>query len=272
MTSSSTVVYLSSLLLEKNRWNGKGPSLLVSDWMGYIGEAGYAGVDLWMNHLRFTSRSEWELIQEQSQASDLSLACISATVPTDASDKSQRLREAIIEACDYFNPDSLRFAFTDPNREGFGKKIQSGELEFMNTWSKDLPRETGLIFEAGNLSFEDLLLARETLDPKRFKAAIQPFLMSANDLEKSLKIEGKFICNLGVQAKQGKDWILLADKSAEIKQAVAFIRKEKFTGTWTLEGTDGMGAKAEDIDEIFDNAESDLNFLVDAINMKEVKK
>ena len=97
MAISGTDVHLSTLLMEKNRWNGKGPSLLVSDWIEPIGEAGFAGLDLWMNHLRFASRSEWDIIKEMSAESDLNLAFISATIPSDSSDKSQRLRDSILE-------------------------------------------------------------------------------------------------------------------------------------------------------------------------------
>ena len=110
MTISGTAVNLSTLLMEKNRWNGKGPSLLVSEWIEPIGEAGFAGLDLWMNHLRFASRSEWDIIKDLSTDSDLDLAFISATIPSDNSDKSQRLRDSILEACDFFRPVSLKFS------------------------------------------------------------------------------------------------------------------------------------------------------------------
>ena len=268
MTLSNTVVYFSSQLLEKNRWNGKGPSFIVSDWMGYIGEAGYAGVDLGMNQLKLSSRSEWELIKEKAEDNDLALAYITATVPTDDSVKSQRLREAIIEACDYFNPDNLRFTFTEPNREGFVKPIKSSDFEMMNNWAKDLPRETNLVFESGDSSLKVITEAQEFLNAKRFKGTVSPFLMSLADLEPSIKLPENFICNLSVQTKLGADWTLLTDSEAEIKKRISLIKKLGYAGTWTLDYTDGMGAKVEDIDFVFDNAEVDLNFLVDAWTAK----
>src|SRR4051812_28022730 len=112
MSLSGSAVYLSTILLEKNRWNGKGPSLLVSDWIEETGEAGFVGLEVWMNHLLFSSRSEWELIKERSAESDLPISLISATLPADASDKSQRFRDSVIEACDYFRPDGLKFSLS----------------------------------------------------------------------------------------------------------------------------------------------------------------
>jgi len=56
MAMAGSTILLSTRLLEKNRSNGKGPSLLVSDWMEAVGEAGFGGIELWMNHLFFSSR------------------------------------------------------------------------------------------------------------------------------------------------------------------------------------------------------------------------
>src|SRR5690606_5291368 len=116
MSITGPAIYLSTLLLEKNRSNGKGPSLLVSDWIEETAEAGFAGLEVWMNHLHFSSRSEWELIRERTGESSLPFAFISASLPADTSDKSRRYLDSVLEACDYFGPDGLKFSLTDPAR------------------------------------------------------------------------------------------------------------------------------------------------------------
>src|SRR5688572_3109823 len=132
MPITGSAIYLSTILLEKNRWNGKGPSLLVSDWMEPIGEAGFSGLEIGMNHLLFASRSEWELIKEKALESDLTLALISSVIPADASDKSRRLRDTLLEACDYFRPDGLKFSLVEDARAKGGDIAE--RLEFVKDW------------------------------------------------------------------------------------------------------------------------------------------
>jgi hypothetical protein len=267
MAISGSAVYLSTMLLEKNRWNGKGPSLLVSDWMEPIGEAGFAGLDIWMNHLRFSSRSEWELIKDMAADSDLALALISATVPTDNSDKSQRLRESILEACDYFRPDGLKLSLAEDARLRGPVAVPVESLEFIRTWGQDVPREIGLLFDAGEgpSSLDALALARKTLSGDRYKAVLHPFLLPPRRFEAALEASGDFIANLGVQAKKDGEWILIEDEPDAHFQVLAAARTHGFKGTWSLEYTKGIGLPGEDIDDLFDNAEKDLNFMIESM-------
>ncbi|MDB5049823.1 MAG: hypothetical protein JWO30_2894 [Fibrobacteres bacterium] len=259
MAITGSDVYLSTLLLEKNRFNGKGPSLLVSDWIEETGEAGFAGLEIWMNHLLFSSRSEWELIQERSSESDLPISLISATLPADSSDKSQRFRDSVIEACDYFRPDGLKFNLSDAKATGLDS------LGFIKEWSRDVPRDISLLFDGGEgVGSGELAIARKTLGGGRYKAVLHPFLFAPKELEKVLDAAGDFIANLGVQAKQGGECILLEENAAEHLKIISATRARGFKGTWSLEFTKGVGAAKESIENMFDNAEKDLNFLIEA--------
>ncbi len=259
MAISGSAVYLSTLLLEKNRWNGKGPSLLVSDWMEETGEAGYAGLEIWMNHLLFSSREEWELIKERSSESDLPISLISATLPVDASDKSQRYRESIIEACDYFRPDAFKFSFAEAKGGGLDS------LEYAKEWCRDIPREIGMLFDGGeSVDAEALNAARAALDGDRFKAVLHPFLYLPGELSEGLKSAGDFVANLGVQAKREGKWILLEENAEENLKVIAAVRESGFKGTWSLELSKGADLPKLDIEGLFDNAEKDLNFLIEA--------
>ncbi len=259
MASIGSAVYLSTFLLEKNRINGKGPSLLVSDWIEEAGEAGFSGLEIWMNHLLFSSRSEWELIRDRSSEADFPISMISAVVPADSSDKSQRYRDAIIEACDYFRPNGLKFSL--PGGKGIGPE----SLDSIKEWSRDVPREIGLLFDGGeNAGPAEIETARKVLEGERYKAVLHPFLFAPKELEKALTVAGDFIANLGVQAKLGGEWILLEDNAAENRRIIAATHAKGFKGTWSMEYTKGAGLKGEIIEDLFDNAEKDLNFLIES--------
>ena len=259
MAITGSAVYLSTFLLEKNRWNGKGPSLLVSDWMEEGGEAGYAGLEIWMNHLHFSSREEWELIKERSAESDLPISLISAALPADASDKSQRYRESLIEACDYFRPDGLKFTLSDARSSGLDS------LEFVKEWSRDVPREIALWFDSGETVEADVLAAaRAALPGDRYKAVVHPFLYEPAKFSEILKASGDFVANLGVQAKKDGKWILLEENAEEHLRIIAEAREQGFKGVWSMELAKGAGLSGENVEMLFDNAEKDLNFLVEA--------
>jgi hypothetical protein len=265
MPLNGSPIYLSTMLLEKNRSNGKGPSLLVSDWMEPISEAGFGGLEIWMNHLRFSSRSEWELIRELGQEADLATAMIASALPIDASDKSQRLRESILEACDYFRPEGLKLALGGAGEEA---------LDFLRTWSRDVPRDIGLYFDCpeGEGGVSGLEAVREALSGGRFRAVIHPFLFSSSEFEKALETYGDFIGNLGVQCGKGGQWAQLAESQDLVLKILAAARKRGYKGAWTLEYTKGAGLPKEDIEALFDNAEADLNFLTDILARTAVEK
>lgn len=257
MTISGSAVNLSTLLLEKNRFNGKGPSLLVSEWMEEAGEAGFAGLEIWINHLLFSSRSEWEAIMDHSRDSDLPISALVAALPVDGSDKSQRFRDSVIEAIDYFRPDALKFTLPDPRSpEG---------LEFAKEWSRDVPRDTNLLFDGGEaFGAEAVAEARKALEGGRFKAVLHPFQIAPAELDAALAAAGDFVGNLGVQAKKAGKHILLEESGEEPRKIIAAARAKGFKGDWTLEFTKGTGLPGEDIEGQFDNAEKDLNFLIEA--------
>jgi sugar phosphate isomerase/epimerase len=257
MAISGSAINLSTLLLEKNRANGKGPSLLVSEWIEDAGEAGFAGLEVWINHLLFASRSEWELIRERAGEADLPIAAIAAALPVDGSDKSQRFRDAVIEASDYFRPGNLKLALADMRSEE--------TLGFLKEWSHDVPRDIALLLDGGEgAGAEALSRARAALGGERFQGVLHPFLFAPKELEAALAATGDFAANLAVHAKKGGQRVLLEENAEEHRTIVSLVRGRGFKGTWTLESTKGAGLPGENIEKMFDHAEKDLNFLVEA--------
>jgi hypothetical protein len=256
MAVTGSAVNLSSLLLEKNRSNGKGPSLLVSEWMEEAGEAGFAGIEIWINHLLFSSRSEWDLIKERSGDADLPIAAITAGLPLDGSDKSQRFRDSLIEACDYFRPEALRLVLADI--------ASANTAGFLKEWSRDVPREVILSVDGGESIKAAALGQAHAALKGRFQGVLHPFLFAPKDLEAAFEAAGDFITNLGVQSKKAGQAILLEENAEESRKIIALVRARGFKGTWTLHSTKGAGLPGETIERLFDNAEKDLNFLIEA--------
>jgi hypothetical protein len=247
-------------LLERNRWNGKGPSFLVSEWMEYIAEAGFKGVELWAPHLLLASRSEWEAIREKSGESELPVARLFAQLPVDAGDKSRRVREALIEAAEYFDYPEIRFTLPESGSA-------SEKLAFLEHWTEAMPREIRLVrvFEAGS-EVGDAEAWHQRLQA-RLSASANPFLLERESVERLSDVfEGKLV-NINVRVLKGAQTKALRD-AAELPGLVALLRRVNFQGSWTLESTRGAGAPGENIDDLFDSAEEDLNFLVEELGKK----
>ena len=107
--------------------------------------------------------------------------------------------------------------------------------------------------------------ARKALAGTRFRAVVHPFLAEPREFEEALQAQGDFIGNLGVQSRKGNAWALLSESRAESLQTIAITRRRGYKGTWSLEFTKGAGQPGENIDGMFDNTESDLNFLTEIL-------
>ena len=265
MPLTGSPIYLSTMLLEKNRANGKGPSLLVSDWMEPIAEDGFAGVEIWINHLHLASRSEWELIRDKAAEIDFTVALISATLPCDASDKSHKLRETLLEACDYFHPDGLKFTLAEDRRLRAGQADEA--VDFARNWLLDMPKEIAFLYgcREGEGGLDGLARIREAFPGPRHRATLNPFHLSSADFAAALATHGEYIGNLGVQVKRDGKWSLLSDSKDEVQAIVAVSRSGGYKGTWSVEFTQGAGLPKESIEDMFDNSEKDLNFLTEAL-------
>lgn len=269
MAQDIATIYLASILLEKNRWNGKGPSLLVSDWMEPAAEAGFSGLEIWMNHLLLASREEWELIRQKAQDLALPVALISSYVPTDGSDKAKRLRDAVTETVDYFRPRGLKVNIGGKARKRASpEEIEEG-VEFLRDWSGRLPRDLTLLLENHDNTFMDeeeaIEPTRLSLGADRFKSILHPFTLETDRLKAVLESRGDSIAHMHVQTLQGHDRVALADNRDLVMEALRLITARGYDGSWSLEFTRGTSKPGEEAESLFDAAERDLNFLVNAL-------
>jgi hypothetical protein len=252
VTLGTASIYLSTFLLERNRWNGKGPSLVVSDWIEPIAEAGFHGLEIWAPHLFFSSRSEWEAIREKASAAGLPIVFLSARLSLDASDKSARQRDSLQEAADYFAPQGIKL--------GLGNRAMEDQCSFLGEWGRDLPRGMQLVcaWEGG----ENALASCRQKIGSRFRCSLNPFLPGPEAFESACSQAGMdAVVDLGVKILADGKGLALRDAGESCLAAVSLSRRLGFHGSWSLECTAGAGEPGENIDILFDEAEEDLNFL-----------
>ena len=259
MAILNSPVILSTFLMEPNRRNGKGPTLLVSEWIEYIAEAGYRSVEIWAPHILLTTRSEWEAIREKSLEFELPIASILVQIPTDASQKSHKYRESIIEATTYF--ECLDIRFTLPTTGTLKEK-----QEVVGHWAQDLSRECHLIRSFDTWPEKNEMNAWRDVLEGRFRVSVNPLAFAVDKWEPLFQDAGDDLVNIGLQPPE--DIIPQPIKKMEhLRKLIVCLRDMNFRGSWTLDST-GVGVKGESVDDLFDAAEEDLNFLVGALAKK----
>ncbi len=261
MAISNTPLYLSTLLLEKNRWNGKGPALILADHMEEIAEAGFVGLEVWMNHLYFISRSEWESIRDKSTELDLPIALISSDLPSDNSEKSRRFREGVLEACDYFQPDGLHVTSGDFPLKKEKSPVSGEAWRSLRDWSRDLPRNMPVYLDFSEISVKLLDELGSGEERRRYRLVADPLSLEPEILSRLLDDYGKDVSHVHLHAKEGNAWLSLRNARDKVTEAIALLKGKGYKGSWSLYLTQGTGTPAESVDDMLDQAERDLNFL-----------
>ncbi len=205
MALSTTPIYLSTFLLERNRWNGKGPSLLVSDWIEPIAEAGFRGIEIWGPHFFFASRSEWETLREKSREADLPIVFLYAQLALDRSDKSARQRDSLIEAAEYFGALGLKLSLAD------NAGVEEG-LSFLEKWAQDLPRNLQIVraFDEHPPLPGEITAFRKKMGTG-FRCSVNPFSLKPDALENIFHEAGDILVNLTVKARAEGKFAALRD-------------------------------------------------------------
>jgi hypothetical protein len=266
MAHASSPIFVSSLLLEPNRWNGKGPLLNVAEWIEPIAESGFNGFELWMKHLTLASRSDWEAIKAEALAHQAEIPMLYAQLPIDSSDKGRLQRETFLDACDFFRPKAVRFHVGEPlSPDGYLSKL-GARLEKAAEVVRDIHRDTAMVFECQLYPFRkdeatQALSALRTGASREVTLAIRPFEMTSDELTAAFALGDGTVSHFGIRAKQGKEYVGLVDAPEKCRAVLMQARKLGFIGPWILETTHGVGTKNEDVVDLFDAAEKDLNFL-----------
>ena len=259
MSFGSASIYLSTFLLEKNRWNGKGPSVQLTEWFEPAAEAGFRGLEIWSPHLYFTSRSDWDLLRIQSQETDLPVVFLDAGIPFDNSDKCRKQQDSLAEAAGFFAPQGIKFS---------PEALLPDNLSKAADWARDLPRDVFMVASFHETPKPGVIPSLRRMLGSRFRCAFNPFAQSLKELEASLKEAERTVINMGVRVNSGTKYFALRDNPKSCEEVVALVRKLGFNGSWTLECTEGVGVPGEDMDALFDESEEDMNYLTEVLSGK----
>jgi sugar phosphate isomerase/epimerase len=245
-------IYLGSILLEPNRWKGeKEPSYRVSEWLERIQNAGFDGVELWENHFLKADASEREEL-----ISSRMVTLFNSYAPLD--DEAQAARETAAQNALLCGATAMKF--------NTGNDESQSEIYLANArhWA-DSARGVKLLCEChpGTL-LETPQAAKRAFDEwdNRFGAMIHPFSTELKVLEEWLALLGPKIQHAHVQIRHenGRP-ARLNHYPQQAKDALKILRDGGFTGSFTLEFTEGTSTENDTPETLWQNALDDLRFL-----------
>jgi len=246
-------IYFSTVLLDKNRWGSREPSLKVSDWLPAIADGGFDGLELWENHLLKADDDEKNLIL----SGPLPVRVLNTYCDFDAGSSADREKSARL-ARD-LNVSGVKF--------NFGNKIECVEeyRENLIKWQKNLPAGCRLLCECHPYTvLEDMEKAAEILQPllDRVEIIIHAFGSVGSDWKRRLELFGKRITHIHVAGggEEGYRYSPLAS-SGKIEEGLSMLEGSGIEPTWTIEFCDGVASKGEVVEDLLNNAIADAKTL-----------
>jgi len=255
---SASGILIGSILLERNRWkNPKTPSYQVSEWIERFIAAGFDGIELWEYHATLASLEE----QRALEASPLPITIFNTYAAFDESGEQARLTAA--EFARRFNSKGIKYNFgRDPESlDTYRKALES--------WNEQVPPGVRLLCEChpGSVLETPEAAAKffEPYAPDRYQVIVHGFFNPVAPLESWFRLLGPRITHVHVQMTDPDDpkhrRICLDRRPEAAKEALKVMRDYGFSGTFTLEFTEGTSAPDENMEDLFQAALRDFAFL-----------
>jgi sugar phosphate isomerase/epimerase len=250
-----TEIYIGTILLERNRWTrDKKPTCLVSEWIPRFKEAGFDGMELWENHAALASSTELKALEESS----FPVSVFNSYATFD--DAGQAAREQAARLTSLLKARAVKF--------NLGNNVNDKDLyiESALKWKQQLPPGTRLLCEchAGTI-MEDPKVAQEIFavwEDEAFQAIIHPFTTDLKALREWFTCLGPRITHAHVQLRDTSGTMQRLERQPEaVKNALRLMKEEGFSGSFTLEFTEGTRAPSESMEQLFTSAVADLRFL-----------
>lgn len=256
MTAQSPI-YLGSILLEPNRWTAaKKPSYRLSEWLPRIREAGFDGIELWENHYEKADATE----QSALRAAVGYFPLFNTYAGMDASPAASKARAAATATIRALGSRAVKF--------NVGKEMTRlpEYQETVRKWTADLPPESRPLCEChAGTALETPEAAAKSFqywNEARFGAIVHAFSIPPQQLEDWLKRLGPRVTHIHVQIldERGKR-VRLDRRPQEARTALRLLKDYGFSGSFTLEFTEGTGTADDTPEKLFSNAKADLAFL-----------
>lgn len=249
MSQSKERIFLGTVLLERNRWNkeDRSPSFLVSDWTQRIADDGFDGLEIWQDHAAMTDEEELERLR--TGPSPVILFNSYASVEPEDTEGRQRTAELV----KFFDAEGMKFNFgKDPERQNI-------YIDVVREWSK--------MFKPGYRMISENHRGTTTANAKLAASAYEQLeginmggIIHFNNDEESYRerfaVYGKFLTHIHCMLSS-EDGPMPEE---EVCKRVAWLKDFGFSGTYTIEFTEGVRSGLS-IEELYKNAVRDFLML-----------
>jgi sugar phosphate isomerase/epimerase len=252
-------IFIGTVLMEMNRWGSRIPSFLVSDWIERFKADGFDGIELWENHALLAEPGEFKKLE----TSRLSIAIYNSYASFDDSPEAKQKRERAAAAAGKLGAKGVKFNF------GNEPTLLDTYIRNFNEWVKMLPPDCRLLCECHpDTVMEDPETAGKVLAELaegRCRAIIHPF-SSLKMTEEWFKHLGSRITHAHISIYNDK-WqgMRLKDNQELVEEGLRIMNNYVFKGTYTIEFTEGIRAKDENIEGLYRCAVDDLRYLRERI-------
>lgn len=260
MPSDHNPIYINTVLLEKNRWGSRIPTITVSDFMPRFRADGFDGVELWENHAMRQPASELSAIQ----ASNFPVTILNsyALLTDDAPAQAHRQQAADLAH-------ALKCRLIKYNSGNDPALIPTYQKN-LRAWSQLLPPDCRLLCEChGGTVMEDPAQAAAILkgfDPQFFPVLLHPF--GSQDLNAKVfqHLAPRIIhAHLSIRTDDAI-WHDFRSQASRVRAALAMLKRHSYTGSFSLEFTRGTATPDETPEKLYQSALDDLHFIRECLN------
>jgi len=257
-------IYLGTILLELNRWNSKKPVVKVSEWLECIQNDGFDGLELWEKHILKAEIPSKE-VQALKEA-QVPVSIYNSYAGLGPEDEKQRKKAA--EYIKKLGAGGVKYNF------GSEEKMLDTYIENLKKWDSMLPEDCRLLCEChGGTIMEDPALAKKVFS----KLAKDHYQVIVHCFDEPDKLK-EWFQNLGSRITHAHVSIKdEAGRGVRLRQApertaenLQLMKNYDYRGTFTLEFTEGLRSKDENVEDLYRAAVDDLKYL--KAKWKEISK
>ena len=252
----TTTILLGTVAIEPNRWglvrDGGDPTIALSEWLAPAADAGFDGLEVWEKHLTAAADGEAVAVLD----GPMPITVFNSYAPLDEDDTARRT------AADW----AARSRATGVKFNTGADVDQLGPYaERTAAWLQLLPETTRLICEChwGTAAEDPDVAARFLANagpPDRVQALVhlgdQP-----EDLRAKFDAHGDRITHVHVNFLSEMQAPLLCEIRDRVEARVDLLGSLGFTGSWTVEFSNGVGTDHDDPTETMASATADLGVL-----------
>ncbi|MGD8238086.1 MAG: TIM barrel protein [Armatimonadota bacterium] len=252
-------IYIGTILLEPNRWSRpKTPTYRVSEWLDRFREAGFDGMELWEYHATLCQPEELAALEASSFAASI------FNTYCDFDDASEADRRRAAEMTNRLGAAGVKF------NVGRAPELRDAYLRNLRAWAELLPDDCRLLCEChGGTIIEEPAAAAsffEEVGDSRVEIIVHCFAAELDRLREWLRTFGSKVTHSHVQLRDDDGNAVRVDRDpAHVKEALHIMREEGYTGSFTLEFTEGTRAPDENMDDLWQAALADLHFLRESL-------